>query len=53
MSQVQDPPIVASQSTIVDAQSTEDLRQQVRAVVHDFNNILGVIAGYSELLLKN
>jgi len=53
MSQVQDPPIVASQSAIIEAHSTEDLRQQVRAVVHDFNDILGVIVGYSELLLRN
>src|SRR5437879_9389491 len=55
MSQVQNPKVTTNngQFRCNECQKTEALRQQVRGVVHDFNNILEVIIGYSELLLMN
>jgi two-component system, cell cycle sensor histidine kinase and response regulator CckA len=53
MSQVQDRKVTpdAGQLRCRESQKTEILRQQVHGVVHDFNHILHVIIGYSELLL--
>ena len=53
MSQVQDRNVTpdAGQLRCREWQKTEILRRQVHGVVHDFNNILHVIIGYSELLL--
>jgi len=53
MSQVQGHKVTpdAGHSRWGEWQKTEILLQQVHGVVHDFNNILEVIIGYSELLL--
>jgi two-component system cell cycle sensor histidine kinase/response regulator CckA len=55
MSQVQNPKSTpdTGQFKCNECQKTDALRQQVRGVVHDFNNILEVIIGYSELLFMN
>ena len=55
MSQAQDPRVTpdTGQFRCHECQNTEALRQQVHGVVHDFNNILEVIIGYSELLFMN
>jgi len=53
MSQVQDPKVTpdTGQLRCRECQKTVALEQQVHGVVHDFNNILEVIIGFSELLL--
>jgi signal transduction histidine kinase len=53
MSQVQDRKVAPNtgQFRCHECQKTAALQQQVHGVVHDFNNILEVIVGFSELLL--
>lgn len=53
MSQAQDPRVTPDpgQLRCRECQKTVALEQQVHGVVHDFNNILEVIIGFSELLL--
>jgi two-component system cell cycle sensor histidine kinase/response regulator CckA len=53
MLHVQDPTVTpyVSQFNCLDCQKTEVLQQQVRGVIHDFNNILQVIIVCSERLL--
>src|SRR4030095_12451692 len=50
--QVSRVPRGTGQLGCLECQQTEMLRTEVRGVIHDFNNILEVIVGYSELLLE-